>query len=67
MRVPSVIKEDAAASNAVLRPMMDRAFVVGGGANDVASFSTVVERSGRDVSEVAEAVPLGSGLRVEMV
>lgn len=65
--VTSVIKKNTTSCDTVLSPVVDGAFVVCGRSCDIRTFGAVVERSGRDVSKVAEAVPLGPGLRVQMV
>ena len=46
LRVGAVIEEDAATCDAVVRPMMDRAFVVRVGTDDVVTVGVVVEGLG---------------------
>lgn len=67
MRIPPVIEQYTASSNTVFSPMMDRAFVVRRGSDDVRAFGAVVKGACRDVREMPETVPLRSGLRVEMI
>lgn len=41
--VGAIVEEDSPAGDTVLRPMMDGAFIVGGGADNVGAFGAVVE------------------------
>lgn len=54
--VGAVVEEDATAGEPVGRPVVDAAFVVGGGAQDIGTFSEVIEGLGGFMGEVSEAV-----------
>jgi hypothetical protein len=66
--VAPVVEQDPAAADAVYVPVVDAAFVRAGGRTvDVGASAAIVEGCGRGVGDVAEAVPLCPGLRVERV
>ena len=50
--VATVVEEEAAACDTVRGPVMDAAFVVGGGADDVGAVGVVVEGVRGDVGEL---------------
>jgi hypothetical protein len=63
--VGPVVDEDAAADDAVLRPVVDAdSFRIGFEADEGLALGVVVEGVGGDVGEVAESVPLCATLGV---
>lgn len=56
------VEEDAAARNAVLRPVMNAAFQVRVGTNNVPFLGVVIKRLGARVRKMAESVPLRARL-----
>ena len=61
------IQQDASPSYAMVAPIVLRAFEVRLRANEVRGLGIVVEALGNDVTDVAEAIPLGATLSVEGV
>lgn len=64
VRIALPVEQDAPASDAMVAPVVLRAFEVGCGADDVGGLGAVVEGLGGHVGEVPEAVPLGAALGV---
>ena len=67
LAVRLVVEKDAAACDAVVRPVVDGAFVVCTGSDDVGAVGIVVEGVCWYPGEMSESVPLGSTLGVQFV
>ena len=65
--VGAIVEEDGTAGEAVGRPVVDAAFMVGIRAQNVRGFGSVVEGFGWEVGHVPEAVPLGTALSLRRV
>ena len=63
-----VVEEDASTCDAVIRPVMNGAFMlVCCRPNDIRSVSIIVEHIGRQPSKMSESIPLRATLRIQFV
>lgn len=65
--VGAVVEEDATAGEAMDRPVVDAAFVVGVRTENVRTFGPIVEGLRWNVCEMPETVPLSSALSLDRV
>ena len=64
LAVGFVVKENAASGDAVVGPVVNGAFVVGSGTDNVGAVGVVIEGVGGDPGEMSESVPLSAALRI---